>query len=805
MPESLSSGALLQDLPEHLRERTRALGAAELRAVGAFVIYWMRTACRGHENPALDTALEAARRLKVPMLVYHALSERYPYASDRHHTFILEGARDVQREMAARGIGYAFHLERPGQRGPHLLKLARHAALLVTEEMPVAPLRGWTGRLAAAAGAPVWCVDTACIVPMGLTDRPFERAFEFRRATMAQRAARIGQVWHDAAPAGPPFLPDDLPFAPVDLASAAIPELVAACAIDHGVGPVPHTPGGSVAGYARWSEFRDRRLANYARARNDPLRPEAVSRMSPYLHYGQVSPFRLAREARAHGREGAAKFLDELLVWRELAYAWCFHRANHATLGALPHWAQQTLDEQRSAPRPALQSWETLARGRTGDPLWDAAQRSLLIHGELHNNVRMTWGKALLEWTEGPERCLETLIDLNHRYALDGRDPNSYGGLLWCLGLFDRPFSPPRAVIGSVRPRPVAAHARRLDVMRYAAAAGRPARADPPRVAVIGAGIAGLSCARTLADHAYDVAVFDKGRSPGGRMATRRADGFEFDHGAQYFTARDACFRRHVESWRQDGLAGPWPDHGVGASGDQRFVGTPAMNAIAKHLAAELGVACGVRVGAVERHAAGWQLADADGTELGTWDAVVVATPAPQAVPLLAAAPALAERAAQAAIDPCWAVLVGLAAPADADFTIARPENGPLAWIARNSSKPGRSGGEAWVLHARHDWSAAHLEDAPEEVARRLLGTFARLLERSTLPVAHLSAHRWRYALASQPIGEPCLFDGALGIGACGDWCLAGRVEAAFLSGRALAGRLLGAAGLVGQDGQRPA
>ena len=178
----------------------------------------------------------------------------------------------------------------------------------------------------------------------------------------------------------------------------------------------------------------------------------------------------------------------------------------------------------------------------------------------------------------------------------------------------------------------------------------------------------------------------------------------------------------------------------------------------------------------------------------------LVPNPAPEAVPLLAAAPALAERAAQVAMDPCWAVLVGLDAPVDQDFTIARPEDGPLAWVARNSSKPARRGDEAWVLHARHDWSVAHLEEAPEDIARRLLGALAARLERSSLPVAHLSAHRWRHALASQPIGEPCLFDRALGIGACGDWCLGGRVEAAFLSGRALAGRLLGADGLVGQE-----
>ena len=151
-----------------------------------------------------------------------------------------------------------------------------------------------------------------------------------------------------------------------------------------------------------------------------------------------VSPFRLAREASA---EGAEKFLDELLIWRELAYSFCHYRGNLENEGGLPAWAISTLTEHEGDRRTVL-SWETLARARTGERLWDTAQRSLVKHGELHNNVRMTWGKAILEWTENHRLALERLIDLNHRFALDGRDPASYGGILWCLGQFDRPFFP---------------------------------------------------------------------------------------------------------------------------------------------------------------------------------------------------------------------------------------------------------------------------------------------------------------------------------------------------------------------------
>ena len=242
-----------------------------------------------------------------------------------------------------------------------------------------------------------------------------------------------------------------------------------------------HTRGGVIAGYERWERFKTKGLSRYAHDRNDPLK-DGVSRMSAYLHYGQVSPFRLAREASALPGKGPEKYLDELLVWRELAHTYCFHREDHDTVETLPGWARETLAAHERDPRPALFDRATLAAARTGDRLWDAAQTSLLVHGELHNNVRMTWGKALLSWTPDAKTALEHLIDLNHRYALDGRDPSSYGGILWCLGQFDRPFQPERPILGTVRPRPTRQHAKRLDVERYARMVARPALGlDEPR------------------------------------------------------------------------------------------------------------------------------------------------------------------------------------------------------------------------------------------------------------------------------------------------------------------------------------
>ncbi len=812
-PEHLR-GALGEDRPQRVHRIVpdgveAGIDALFLEPDGDFVLYWMRVAVRAHENPALDVALELGRALDRPVFVYHALSERYDYASDRHHRFILEGARDVQAELAERGIGYAFHLERPGHRGPHLVELAGRAAAVVTEDFPTAPIEDWTWNLAEAAGREVWAVDAACHVPMRTVraDQTL-RAFRFRKAVQCVQEARLRTSPREIEPAHPAFVPE-LPFDAIDLETADFAELIATCEIDHTVGPIAHTPGGRRAGYARWDRFRSTGLSRYAGARNDALRP-GVSRMSAYLHYGHVSPFRIAREAWEHGGKGAEKYLDELLVWRELAWAFCAAHPEHQSLDALPDWAVETLKKHEGDAR-TVYSWERLARGRTGDTLWDAAQHSLLRHGELHNNVRMTWGKALLGWSRDAQHALDRLVDLNHRYALDGRDPSSYGGLLWCLGQFDRPFEPEQPVVGTVRPRDTRVHAKRLPPSEYGARTARAAWPDPPRVAVVGAGLSGLMAARALVDHGLEVIVFDKGRRPGGRMNTREHGERRFDHGTQFFTIRDSRLLPYLESWIDDGVVREWTGElvrstAVGiepATPGPRWVGTPGMVTLPQHLAGDLAVRTGVRVAAIEattRDAAAGsgasplRLLDDTGTDLGTFDRVVLALPAPQIAPLVESLdPELARRVAAVQMAPCWSAMVDFDGPTGVRPDGAFVADSPLTWAAREPSKPGRrsGSGEAWVLHGGPEWTAAHLETDPVDVIRVLVEAFRERFGASSSRVAFSRAHLWRYALAAGPVDGLSLHAPEAGLVACGDWCSGGRVEGALLSGMAAAGRIL--------------
>ena len=786
-------------LPPRLADRTTAVSDRRVRDAGEFVLYWMRTSVRGHDNPALDAALEAARVLGVPAFVYHALSERYPYASDRHHTFILEGARDVAAELANRGVGYAFHLERPGHRGPWLKHLADRAALVITEDMPVDFLDRWTARVADSTHTPVWRVDAACLAPMKQLGRAFDRAFAFRQAAQSLHEAAIADVPFAASPPGPPAVPD-LPFSPIDLATADLAALVATCDIDHGVGPVPHTPGGSVAGYARWEAFVGRPLDIYDRTRNDPLR-FGVSRMSAYLHYGHVSPWRLARDCAGRGSRGAEKYLDELLVWRELSWSFCRFRPEHGTLAALPAWARESLRAREEDPRRALYTWEDLAYSRSDSDLWNAAQASLRVNGELHNNVRMTWGKEVVQWTPNAARALDLLIDLNHRYALDGRDPASYGGILWCLGGLDRPFRPESPIFGAVRARTAAFHEQRIDVASWADVTNTPAHADPRRVAVVGAGLAGVSAAHTLDAHGWDVVAFDKGRGPGGRMSTRRDGPDRYDHGAQYFTARTPAFCKHVESWIEAGHVAVWQgrigtlDQGATADkpdGPTRYIGVPGMNAVVRHLAERLDVRFGQRVTRVEHRNGAWHLEVNDGW-VGPFDAVIVTAPPSQAAALLSdVAPAIASACADREVSPCIAAMVRFAERVPLELDGAFVQSGPLSWVARDNSRAGRPNGERWVLHATPAWSQQHLEEDPDAMAHRLVDAFAQALGAPLPEAVIVQGHRWRYALPQcEGVPQRSALDASRGLVVAGDAWAGGRVEGAWLSGVAAASRLL--------------
>jgi photolyase PhrII len=438
------------------------------RQGGEFVLYWIQTAMRACSNPALTFAIEQANLLRLPLLVYQGLRSDYPWASDRIHTFILESVADLYADFDTRGIEYAFYLDRgPAGRGARspLVELASRASVVVTDFFPTFIVPRQTRALRQKVETAVVAMDGCTLVPMRYHDREHSTARGIRPRLLEALPHYLHPV-PDPEPALHRRI--ELPFDPVRPDAAKIPTLVASCPIDHTVKPSPTIRGGRHAALARLDAFVRTGLARYDEDRGDPNR-DVTSRLSPYLHFGNLS----INEVLLSVREAAPaaqyeKFQDEALVWRELAHNFVYHDPKHRTMEAVPAWARKELDDHLADPRPHLYEDEQLEAAQTHDELWNAAQRSLLRDGELHNYVRMLWGKSVLMWKRTPEEALRVLEHLNHKYALDGRDPSSYGGIHWCFGKFDRPFYR-RPVYGTVRYMSTNAAAKKFDVKAYIA------------------------------------------------------------------------------------------------------------------------------------------------------------------------------------------------------------------------------------------------------------------------------------------------------------------------------------------------
>ncbi|GFE52412.1 hypothetical protein So717_41650 [Roseobacter cerasinus] len=322
---------------------------------------------------------------------------------------------------------------------------------------------------------------------------------------------------------------------------------------------------------------------------------------------------------------------------------------------------------------------------------------------------------------------------------------------------------------------------------------------EKQRIAVIGAGLTGLTVARALAETA-SVAVIEKSRGLGGRMATRRAEPFAFDHGTQYFSAKSPAFETFLAPYIAAGTVKPWAPKSVilpQDAGDApvwaspRYVAAPSMTALAKALASDLDVTRGWQVETLHREQAGWLLINREGQQLGPFDWVVSTAPLPQTAALLPTSFAGGSAFSQARMQGCYSLMLGFADPLPLAWEAAWVREGPLAWIAVDSSKPGRGGPQAIVAQTSNDWAEANLERPQEEVRDELRDAFATATGQDPSGAAYISLHRWRYANVPVPADAPFLIDQESGLAAAGDWCGAGKVEAAFESATALAAALM--------------
>jgi len=452
---------------------------------GEFVLYWMQSTQRLEENWALRYATIEADRLGRPLLIHQGLDPTYEHASDRHHIFVMEGAREIAARAVALGYQYQFVLRRTRADDRRVLdQIAARASLVVTDLSPTAGVLERTRRFAERAPCRVVAVDSMGIVPGECFPRE-EYAARTIRPKLEKLLAISLEPVEDRLPRRmlPQRVWDALGVERLDLARVDLASEVARCEIDHTVPPVA-LRGGLAAARARLDRFVHDGLARYAERRKHPSDEEGTSRLSPYLRHGQIAAGEVARRVleAAPAAEGTA-FLNEMLVWRELALNFCMRNPRFRTLEALPEWVHRSMARHASDPRTALYDRDTLERGETHDALWNAAQRELVATGTMHNVTRMLWGKSVILWTPTYAEAMAHLLYLNDRYALDGRDPNSYAGIQWCFGKFDRPFAA-RPVWGTIRPMSLERARAKYDVAGYLTRWGEGASVVAPRADV---------------------------------------------------------------------------------------------------------------------------------------------------------------------------------------------------------------------------------------------------------------------------------------------------------------------------------
>lgn len=472
-------------------QRIRALSDAALRPSGRYVLYWQVANRRTRYNFALQHAVAMAVELGRPLVVLEPLRLGYAHASPRIHSFILDGMRETHAAYRAAGVTVHSYVESIAGQGHGLLAaLAAEACLVVTDDSPQFFVPRMQAKAAQMLDVRLDAVDSVGLLPQSAAGRTFFSAHSLRSFLQVHLPPFL-DAFPLAAPLGhlPPQPTVQLPAGVAarwpDAWTSGIGDRVGSLQFAASV-PVVDLRGGQVTAGECLQAFIQR-LQRYPEDRNHPDR-QGPSGLSPYLHFGHISAHevfaavahaeawgpQLLRQPNRGAREGwwnmspaAEAFVDQLVTWRELGHLEARFRENYSDFETLPAWALQTLSAHAADVRPTRYTLEQLELAMTHDLLWNAAQRQLTTTGVLHNYLRMLWGKKILEWTDSPPEALQTMLYLNDKYALDGRDPNSVSGIFWVLGRYDRAWGPERPIFGTIRYMSSDNTARKVELKRY--------------------------------------------------------------------------------------------------------------------------------------------------------------------------------------------------------------------------------------------------------------------------------------------------------------------------------------------------
>jgi deoxyribodipyrimidine photo-lyase len=423
---------------------------------GRYVLYWMQAAQRADCNHALEYAIDRANELRVPVVTAFGLTANFPQANARHYHFMLEGLNEVERELAGRGVRLVVQAEAP----QCVTRLAADACLVVVDAGYLRVQRQWRTEVAQAIRCRLEEVETNVIVPV-------EEAADkenFSAGTFRPRInSRLGAYLVELRKRKPHIDSLGLRLASLDISNVG--RVVRKLKIDTSVGPITGLKSGAKEAKRLLGAFIRHKLGDYADNRNDP-NLDGTSNLSPYLHFGQISPLYVALKVRQSAGRGADAFLEEMIVRRELSFNFIRYNGRYDDFEGLPPWARRTLNFHAADKREYLYGRDEFETARTHDPYWNAAQKQMVLTGRMHGYMRMYWGKKILEWSRSPRDGFEMALYLNDKYELDGRDPNGFAGVAWCFGKHDRAWAE-RPVFGMIRYMNAAGLRRKFDADAY--------------------------------------------------------------------------------------------------------------------------------------------------------------------------------------------------------------------------------------------------------------------------------------------------------------------------------------------------
>ncbi|GAB4313983.1 MAG: deoxyribodipyrimidine photo-lyase [Methanobacteriaceae archaeon] len=408
---------------------------------GSYVLYWMQSSQRDHYNHALEYSILEANKLDLPLLVYFGLTGDFPEANRRHYYFMLEGLKELESSLKERGINILILNESPEIGAANL---GLNASLIIVDGGYLKIERNWRRYVVENVKCPLIQVESNVVVPVETAS--FKE--EYSAATLRRKLNKILDDF--LVPLKTKELEKgsyETEISSLDIQD--IDKVIKDLKVDETVRESVFYKGGTSSALKNLRIFLKNKIDDFPELRNDPTQ-DYLSHLSPYLHFGQISPLYIALEAMKTDSPGVESFLEELIVRRELSMNYIYYNNNYDSLAGLPEWPRKTLSEHENDVREYIYTLKELEYAQTHDPYWNAAQKEMLVRGKMHGYMRMYWGKKILEWTETPEEAFKIAIYLNNKYEIDGRDPNGYTGVAWCFGKHDRAWKE-RKIFGKVR------------------------------------------------------------------------------------------------------------------------------------------------------------------------------------------------------------------------------------------------------------------------------------------------------------------------------------------------------------------